>query len=1054
MAGTHMDNYQTLALALPFHNCSDAQVQSEFLGIRETTLEKYKCSKFFKEMAEYTNSFTANNYKCNYYDINSFNSTFANTNNYYPKICHLNIRSLNLHKHELLAYLNSLNCIFDIILLTECGHALQASIEEVFGDHELFLKPPKSNKGGAGILVRKNKFENIEVINKEQHLTCTCNSDKCSVESTWVKLSTKSNQSLIAGSIYRHPNGNLNHFNDNYTKLLESFKGNQTCVIGGDFNIDLLQIEKYQHGEFLTTNLENNFTPCITLPTRLTTHSATLIDQIFLKLPIKRLQSKIHTGNLFCSISDHLMNFILVELEKNTSKDRPYVRLFTKRNIDFFLENAPNDTPLLTTNPDNNQSDQNVQSVFPEFLDNYKNMLDKYFPLVKISRKKFKDKPWITSGIKTSIKRREMLHEKFIEMPTKENELTWKRYKYEVTNCIRASETQYYRNLMCQHKNNCHNLWKIFGKILKKDKSKQNINRINSENETLTNPSQITQAFNKFFTNIGHNLAQTISNNESNDFRDYMGNPIAQSFNLCETSSHEIKYHMEKINPKKATGRDGLPGKFLNISAPIAAEPLAKLFNMSISTGEYPDILKIARVLPIHKKGESTDMNNYRPISILTHLNKIYETIICNQMKSFLNKHNILYTYQYGFREKHSTDHALIEIVDGIKLAIDDSKQAGGIFVDLKKAFDTVNHKILLTKLEQFGFRGIPNKLLKSYLTNRYQYVQIKDSKSDLRPINCGVPQGSVLGPLLFILYINDLANCCIVGKIRIFADDTAVYFACSNIMEFIQIASTIMKQLDKWFASNLLTLNTDKSYFCIFRTVQNRRLILPDTIEFNNKSIKRAKSIKYLGITLDEFLDWNEHMANVRKSLNPLFSVFYNIKRYLTIEHIRVIYYTMIYSRIKYGICAYGFANKDKLDKVQILQNKLLKVILEKSWRFPTDELHTEVNILKVKDIFYQEISSFVNKYLRGALPEVFNDYFQFFSHTYGTRGNLNRLIYPSVRTELGKKTVRYKGCEVWNNLENEQKNIKNPKRFRKVIKDSIIEIYRNIDLPPTSFN
>ena len=161
-----------------------------------------------------------------------------------------------------------------------------------------------------------------------------------------------------------------------------------------------------------------------------------------------------------------------------------------------------------------------------------------------------------------------------------------------------------------------------------------------------------------------------------------------------------------------------------------------------------------------------------------------------------------------------------------------------------------------------------------------------------------------------------------------------------------------------------------------------------------------------------------------------------------------------MIYSRIKYGICAYGFANKDNLEKVQVLQNKLLKVILEKSWRHPTDALHTELNILKVRDIFYQEISSFVNKYFRDDLPEVFTDYFQHFRHTYGTRGNLNRLILPLYRTELGKKTVRYKGCEIWNNLSQGKKNIKNAKRFRKSIKDSIILGYRTIDLPPTSLN
>ena len=493
---------------------------------------------------------------------------------------------------------------------------------------------------------------------------------------------------------------------------------------------------------------------------------------------------------------------------------------------------------------------------------------------------------------------------------------------------------------------------------------------------------------------------------------------------------------MEKINPKKSTGSDELPGIFTNISAPIVAETLSKLFNLSIRNGEYPDALKIAKVIPIYKKGEHTDVNNYRPISILTHLNKIFETIICNQMKSFLDKHNIFYKYQYGFRDKHSTDHALIEIVDGIKLSIDTSKLAGGIFIDLTKAFDTVNHKILLEKLQHLGIRGVPNKLLESYLTNRYQYVQINDNKSSLRSINCGVPQGSVLGPLLFILYINDLVNCT-KSKIRIFADDTAVYFACSNKAEFEELVKAIMTQLDEWFTANLLTLNTDKSYFCIFRTTQNQIINLPEVINFNDKSIMRAKSIKYLGITLDEFLNWNEHVASTIKSLNSLFSVFYNIRRYLTIEHIKVIYYAMIYSRIKYGICAYGFAKKENMDKVQILQNKLLKVILEKDRRTPTNELHKTLDILQVKDIFLQEISTFVCNYFQGNLPEGFSEYFTTMNHPQGTRGNLKRLVPPLCRTDLGQKTVKFLGSKTWNDLSPELKAISNPKAFKKAFKN-----------------
>ena len=201
---------------------------------------------------------------------------------------------------------------------------------------------------------------------------------------------------------------------------------------------------------------------------------------------------------------------------------------------------------------------------------------------------------------------------------------------------------------------------------------------------------------------------------------------------------------------------------------------------------------------------------------------------------------------------------------------------------------------MLLEKLRYLWIRGIPNKLLESYLTNRHQYVQINDHKSSLRLINCGVPQGSVLGPLLFILYINDLVNCSKEKiKIRIFADDTAVYFACSNIADFKKLIKAIMENLDKWFTANLLTLNTDKSYFCIFRTIQNHSINLPNEIKFNAKIIKRARSIKYLGITLDEFLNWNEHITCTIKSLNSLFSVFYNIRLLNTSKWSTIPWYT-----------------------------------------------------------------------------------------------------------------------------------------------------------------
>ena len=690
----------------------------------------------------------------------------------------------------------------------------------------------------------------------------------------------------------------------------------------------------------------------------------------------------VKTEGLLCQWKQDITN------TKN-NKERPYVRLFTKVRLKYYLENSPNDPPLLPENEFNQATKPIIHDVFSEFIKKLQNMLNKYFPLVRQSRKQFRDKEWITEKIKADIKKKNELFRKYTEKNTETSKQRWKDAKYKVTEDIRKAQTQYYRSLLLDHSNSSQKLWNTFGKILKNSKSKVKINKIKVNNKIITDPLQVTSEFNHFFTNIGSNLANKFDNQERDTFREYLTPPILESFCLLETSKQEVEHYIEMINVKKATGYDELPAKFLKNSASLIAEPLSKLFNLSISNGEYPDFLKVAKVLPIHKKGVHTDMNNFRPISILSHINKIFETIISNQIKNFLKKHNILYKYQYGFRESHSTDHALIEIVDSIKFSIDDNKLAGGIFVDLTKAFDTVNHSILLEKLSAMGIRGIPHKLLESYLTNRFQYVQIGESKSKRLPINCGVPQGSVLGPLLFILYINDLANCCKHGKIRIFADDTAIYFECSNINELISTGRVIMEDLDRWFSANLLTLNTEKSFFCIFRK-QRTSLIIPEIIEFNGKSINRARSIKYLGITLDEFLNWNEHTSNLCKSLKSFFSVFYNIRDYLFPENCRTIYYTMVYSKIRYGICEYGFTKAENMNKVQVLQNKLLKILTKNEMMYSTNRLHNDLHALKVSDIFFQEIASFVCSYLNNKLPVIFEGYFRRFNevHQYETRG------------------------------------------------------------------
>jgi len=375
--------------------------------------------------------------------------------------------------------------------------------------------------------------------------------------------------------------------------------------------------------------------------------------------------------------------------------------------------------------------------------------------------------------------------------------------------------------------------------------------------------AEIVQKFNEYFVSIGSRLAATIPASPVS-FSDHLTSPNLYDFALYETSPNEIIEIVDKLKNKWSSGFDNIPVTILKASIIRIAEPISQLINYSFITGNFPDPLKIAKVSPIFKTGEKTCAANYRPISILPSFSKIFEKAVFNRFTVFLERNNILIKNQYGFRQNHSTYMAILEMYDKISAAIDDGEFAVGIFLDLSKAFDTLDHDILIAKLDYYGVRGVALDWFKSYLHCRKQYVLLNGQSSTMSSVVCGVPQGSILGPLLFILYINDIVNCSDILHFILFADDTNLFYSHKDLAELFLIVNWELSKLSEWFRANKLSLNAIKSNFILFGHKRMPQNCADVNLFLDGNRLERVTSTKFLGVFLDEKLKWTQHLNHV----------------------------------------------------------------------------------------------------------------------------------------------------------------------------------------------
>ena len=425
-------------------------------------------------------------------------------------------------------------------------------------------------------------------------------------------------------------------------------------------------------------------------------------------------------------------------------------------------------------------------AAYSNFINHFVKIFDNCFPLQKTSlkRKTSPRKPWITKGLIRSCCHKDKLYKQFKLLPNITNKTKFTSYRNKLNKLLRKAQNDYYAEKFRNFKSDVKQTWRLIRCILNNSNQIELYDRIKIGDKTVCDKHKIANEFNKYFINIGADLAKSCSDTgDSSEFKSFLNGDFKNSFSLYLTTPEEISDIVAGMPPKSSSGYDEIPMHIMKFVIPFIADPLSFIINSSFSNGIVPDHLKIAKVYPLFKSGDRCLLNNYRPISVLPSFSKIMEKLVYNRLMAYLTRHNILYDYQFGFRSHHDTTLAVIEMIDRITAAIDSKCYSLGIFIDLSKAFDSINHQILLEKLHHYGIRGIAHKWFLSYLTNRQQYVDINGYKSTRMKISCGVPQGSILGPLLFLIFVNDMANVSKLLHLILFADDTNIFYLTAILL-------------------------------------------------------------------------------------------------------------------------------------------------------------------------------------------------------------------------------------------------------------------------------
>lgn len=932
-------------------------------------------------------------------------------------LIHFNARSMRKHYDDIQNLLSTITKPFPIICITETW--LSDADKNLFGFPNYsseYAHRPSSNHGGAAIYVLSN------LAFKRRH-DLALNLPNC--EAVWVEfdhlLLNIDNKNFILGCIYRSPSTSITDFCNALDNVLESISSeNKNVVIVGDMNINLLDTASANFTTYSSCYHSYGFECLITQATRLSRDGGcSLIDHALSNLLVAP-----EAGILTSDITDHYP-IILKTISTPICRSACFHKLVLDK--EALIENITKSDWLAV------RETNDPQEAFSRFF----SLLLHYFHSHS-HRKKCKktiaspQNPWLTDKLLKAMRRRENLYKKTKKQPFNVKlRARYKKYCNNLCAYLKRAKRKYLEQKILECGSNSDKKWKLVNSFLNRNGDRGSITSIIHNGIVHSNPRDIADTFSDFF--FSNNLP-------SDQVLDYEITRLPQSFYLFPTSADEVTAVIRNLKTTSA-GLDDISPSHIKLIALSISDILAHVINLIFKKGTFPRELKRARVTPVFKKGDRSLVTNYRPICVLPFLSKVIEKLFEKRLTNYLRKFSILTDFQFGFRTGYSTDLALLYLTEFLKQAIDDGSLAGSVFVDLTKAFDTINHQILFIKLEAMGICGPALLFIRSYLLNRNQTVSISGTYSKQTTTNIGVPQGSILGPLLFLIYINDLPNFIIHCKYLLYADDTTIFSSDNSIDCLINKLSTDLRNILHWCKLNKLQFNPQKTQFILFSSHQ-RSLVTDPSISIPNHSIHASNDCVYLGVKLDRNLKFHSHILDVKKKLSYGIRILIRSRPFFSRSILLSLYYAFIHSHINYCITTWGTTYNTHLAPLQTVQNKAIKIVTSSSHYTDSKQLFYSYNILTVRDMVKYNLVICLSKHINELFPISIIPSSSLLN-TNNTRFAYHKnFILPKARTNYGKQTAHFSSLSIWNSLPSILK-VMNPHSFVKELKKLFVNQY-----------